>query len=334
MEYRFNTGMWGSVFAVPNTIVDTYIKTASGNAVKLLLFLLRNSEKKFDEETLKSALAFKSMDDVNDALDFWKERGLVDYSGGLVIRKQPITLSHVTDTPVVTNEQLTFELKKHDSVRKVDASRPIRYSAKEIGESIKGSAQMEHLFTRAEQLCGRPLKNSEQQMIMSIVDYEGLNCDVASMLIEYCYSIGKTTPKYIQTLAAEWNESEINTIALAEEKISKLRSYNTVETQLKRDLEFCSAFSQNQKEFIDNWSNRMGFSVEMIELAYQMTMDSTGKASFPYMNKIIESWQQKGISTPQQVEQEKQNHKRENDTTSSFDVGDLEKKALEKYRRQ
>ena len=56
MEYFVNNGMWGSVFAVPNSIVDDYIKLASGYAIKVLLYVLRNNNQVVEKQTLSSEL--------------------------------------------------------------------------------------------------------------------------------------------------------------------------------------------------------------------------------------------------------------------------------------
>ena len=45
MEYFVNTGIWGEIFAVPNSVVDNYIKLANEAAVKVLLYVLRNNGK-------------------------------------------------------------------------------------------------------------------------------------------------------------------------------------------------------------------------------------------------------------------------------------------------
>ena len=43
MSYIINLGAWRSVFAVPSCVADNYIKIASGNQLKTLLYLLKNS---------------------------------------------------------------------------------------------------------------------------------------------------------------------------------------------------------------------------------------------------------------------------------------------------
>ena len=44
MEYFLNTGCISSIFAVPKSIVDNYIKLANEASLKVLLYMLRFSE--------------------------------------------------------------------------------------------------------------------------------------------------------------------------------------------------------------------------------------------------------------------------------------------------
>ena len=47
----------------------------------------------------------------------------------------------------------------------------------------------------------------------------------------------------------------------------------------------------------------------MVKLAYERAIDQIGKVSFAYINKILSSGHDKGITTTQQVAQERQSAK-------------------------
>ena len=44
VNYYLNTKYIGNAFYVPNAIVDDYIHSANGNAIKILLIILRNTK--------------------------------------------------------------------------------------------------------------------------------------------------------------------------------------------------------------------------------------------------------------------------------------------------
>ncbi|MGN0679670.1 MAG: hypothetical protein ACI4JS_08420, partial [Oscillospiraceae bacterium] len=81
MNYSLNIGEWNSVFAVPSSVVDKYIKLASGNALKLLLFLLRHGGESFTADTLREELNFCEAGELEDAAAFWIQRGVIRLFG-------------------------------------------------------------------------------------------------------------------------------------------------------------------------------------------------------------------------------------------------------------
>ena len=39
----------------------------------------------------------------------------------------------------------------------------------------------------------------------------------------------------------------------------------------------------------------------MLRLAYEKTVDNTGKVSFPYIHKILSTWHEKGFQKPEEA---------------------------------
>ena len=59
-----------------------------------------------------------------------------------------------------------------------------------------------------------------------------------------------------------------------------------------------------EREYISAWFQDYGFSIPMIKLAYERTVERTGKLSFPYVNSILRSWYEKGVTSPKQAMEE------------------------------
>ena len=57
----------------------------------------------------------------------------------------------------------------------------------------------------------------------------------------------------------------------------------------------------DNRRCISTWFYTYGFNIEMITLAYERTVDKIGKVSFPYINKILQSWHENHITTPEEV---------------------------------
>ena len=56
-----------------------------------------------------------------------------------------------------------------------------------------------------------------------------------------------------------------------------------------------------EKRFISSWINDLSYPLEIIEKAYEITADATGKGSFAYANSILERWNASGLRTLEEI---------------------------------
>lgn len=318
MGFKINLGVWNGVFCVPNEVADNCLKLAGAGDLKVLLFLLRNCGQQVDINILSDNLSL-SAEQVEESIDFWIQRGIIERDGSSEL------------VPARTGTQNTSSAFGNVSagiskVKKIELERTPDFAPAEIADRVKEQKEAEYLFKHCEALYGRPLKHNEQRTLMLILDDACLPVEAAMILIDYCFSVNKATPAYMRTLAQDWVNSDITTIEKAEQKSAELRSLEDAVGRFKKMFEVTSAFSKQQRDFIDKWVNYYGFSDEMINEAYQITMDSTGKLAFKYMNRILEDWHSKGILTPEQISNEKRpSAKAEKGENSSFDIEKLER---------
>lgn len=321
MEYKLNLGCWGNIFAVPATVVDDYIRVSSGENLKILLFFLRNADKVLTAEQVAKALALTE-NQVEDGLAYWKQRGLLAENNGELTPSEGTVQKQETTAPQVKSEQ--------SSLQKIIINKTPQFTPKEIAATVRGNSQADLLFKYCEKMFGRPLKRNEQNMLMIILEDVCMSAEVAMVMIEYCFSIEKISPAYIRTLAVDWADSGINTIEKAEERVIELKSLQSAEARFRKMFSITSAFSKAQREMLETWINKYCFSDEMIDAAYQSSLDNTGKLSFPYMNKCLTRWHDEGFTKPEQVQKAKEANKP--DKSSSFDISQIEKLASEKYK--
>ena len=90
------------------------------------------------------------------------------------------------------------------------------------------------------------------------------------------------------------------------------------------------ALTTKEKKYIASWIEKMNFSIEMIRLAYDKTVDVTHEPSCAYANGILERWYADGIDTPEKVKDadERRSADKAMSTGSSFDNDDFFEAAL------
>ncbi len=324
MAYRLNLGAWNSVFAVPSCVVDENIKIANGEHIKVLLYMLRNSGNLFLSEDIASAVGVDK-NTVEEAFIFWQNVGVISGEKGELMPSASERIE--TAKPAITVPE------RNTAVAKLTSD--TQFPPKEIANAVNSDRAFRYLCETFERHAGRPTKHSERNTLMVITEEVGIPVEVAVMMVEYCFSIDKATPAYMKSVAKDWYESGIDTIAKAEERIAGLKVRNSLEGRLRTKFGMATAFSAKQKEYITAWSE-LNIADELIDEAYEKTLNSTGKLSFPYMDTILRSWAEKGYTTVEQVNSEKPSgsNNASGGTAMSFDIDMLEESAYERYRRK
>ncbi|NLK70899.1 MAG: DnaD domain protein [Clostridiales bacterium] len=341
MEYIVKLENWNSVFAVPSSVVDNYIKLATGASLKVLLFMLRNNNQNYDISYIAQALGI-SAENVEEAFCFWEQVGILCKTDGPDSKFTPLpdvqNKINTVNAPVLLNDIDTAI--KHDNTAAVveknkkftqRSSSGYPISPSEISEKLDTSPEIKALFSMAEISLGNLLTYTEQRSLIWIYEYLGLKADVILMLLEYCISIDKRNMHYLETIAISWQENDINTLEAAQAEIKRLQELNSFTSKVLKVLQIERKPTPKQHEFISLWIEK-GYSIDLIEYAYEKTIDSIDKCSFPYINRILENWYDNGLITRDKVDEYDlkipNSKKIKNKPEQSYDLNDLDSLAV------
>lgn len=322
MNYKVNWSCSDGAFAVPDSAVDN-IKLASGKAVKVLFYIMRYKTAATENAVDIAAQLDKNMtaEDVEDSLSFWEQVGVICQTGTEVspVTKASAAAENTKPTDASAQKpQLSPEKAVERAVKML--------SAAEIAEKVKNSQNIAFLLSGAETILGKPLNNTEQRTLIWLCEYYSMGSDILLMLIEFCKSIGKTNIGYIERIAVSWFEKDITTHERADAEIKRMQVYTSLEGRIKSRLELNRALTPKEKEIVSEWA-AAGVTIELVELAYERTVQATGKAAFPYMKKIIENWLANDIHTPADAEKFEQSRSTSQESTAddthSYDLNKL-----------
>ncbi|MBQ6553599.1 MAG: DnaD domain protein, partial [Firmicutes bacterium] len=70
------------------------------------------------------------------------------------------------------------------------------------------------------------------------------------------------------------------------------------------------AASEEEQDYMSSWVKRLKMPMELIKEACVRTVNQTGKASFAYTNGILVKWYDAGVTTPAQVKELDEEHKK------------------------
>ncbi|MDE7303842.1 MAG: DnaD domain protein [Oscillospiraceae bacterium] len=289
MNYKINWNGSDGVFAVPDLAADC-LKLASGKAVKLLLYILKN---KTSDETLAEmgkAVGITE-EDAEDAISYWQQVGVILSDGGL----SPVSQVMTADTSHAAVK----------AVPEVSAPRAREKAAKmispsEISERVESSEEIKFLFSAAEATLGKVLTYTEQRTLIWLHDYYGTASDLLLMIMDFAVSQNKANIGFIEKVASGWHESGIITHEQAEREILRMQNYYSLSGQVCARLGLERTLTPTERKFVSDWAAK-NIDIDLIAYAYEKTVDAIGKVKFSYMNKILLDWYGKGFFTPADV---------------------------------
>ena len=313
MEFKVNCCIWGAMFGVPSIVADNFLKLASGQQIKVLLFLLRCSGKMCSAEEI-SANTGVSAEEVEDAVLFWQQANVLSPQTSVnTPSAQPIMTA-----PVSTKAPANNTPAANTAVAAPDHK--FNFSGSEIAAIMEKSQDIKELFKISETILG-PLKNGQMNSIIWMFDHLGLKKEVIITLLSYCASIEKVNTAYIEKIASVWAEKEINTIAAAQDEIQSINASREYISRIMQIFQMQNRPTSKQNEFIQQWKNA-GFSFELIEYAYEKTIEQINKLNFNYINKILLSWRDSGFMSVKEVQNAESEYVKKKKNTASKNNSD------------
>lgn len=328
MNIHINPNMWGSVFAVPSSVVDDHIRMAGAAQLKVLLWFLRHISEAPGEEDAAKALRMARAD-VSDALQYWLSHGVLLADGA----EAPAAASSVEKQQAPLSKAEKKEPEPHagnvpeKSARSARPEGALKPTRREVANRGMESPEIAFLLNEAQLRLGRLLSQNDASTLVWLHDYAGMPVEVILMVIEFAVLEEKRSTRYIERVALDWIDNDIDTIAKAEKRIGEIQesksAWNRVVRLLGLESRKPTAAEQNA---VDNWVNRWKLPDELILAAYEETVDHTGKYKCSYMNKILQKWFETGVKSREDLKKAEKH--RPAGKSASFDVEEYERLAL------
>ncbi len=295
--------------------ITEYMPEAHGEYVKVYLYGLSAACSGIEADNAAIAkLLHILVADVENAWKYWSEKGLVRLGDGTVDFVCPT--EEDAPSPASEPEQPPAE------------DRPPHVSAAEVARALEMNPAMKDTISMAEQMLEKPLSSREITAIYNLMDWYGMDSALVLMLLEYCISQGKKNFSYIEKTAQGWNRDGITDIKSAEAVIKRATDERRFQGRCKKIFGLERAFTVSELKYLNSWRSELGFSPEMVSRAYDITVNNTGKLAFAYMNRILQSWHEKGVRRPADIKE------RDSRPAQAHSGGKMDEQALIEMRRR
>lgn len=274
---------------LPVSITDRLLRAGNGDAALLHLAILR-AHGSADAATLCAALRWPQ-ERFNAAVQALTQLGL--------LRKDEETASAAQPPTRITQSESTW-------------TRP-EYSNADLIQALE-RAEFASLSAAVDQAMGKKLTTPDQKILLGLYDDLGLGADVIFLLVNFClerstryYGTGRRpTMRQIEQEGYAWARMELND---QERASNYIKQYHRRQEALPRMMRLLGLGerkpSASEERYMSAWVE-MGFEDAAIELAYDKTILKCKELKWPYMNKILAAWNEKGLHTVKAIEAQDQ----------------------------
>jgi len=291
-----NESLMFSQTSLPDIFFTEYFSQASSDAIKVYLYLLflskYSKEIKINDLAKKLELPLKT---IQDSVKYWENEGLL-------LKK--------TSGYELTNIQ-ELELRKLYNPR-------ISLSP----EAIQKTAQNQYRAKAIENI-----NNEFFQGVMSPSWYGDIDLwfskysfdeEVMIALFRYCFERSALHKNYIQTVAEAWANNNIKTFSDLDKYYERQETLSKIYKTISKKLGLNRQLSQYETAYIDKWVIDFGYDLKIIEIALKKTTAKTNP-SFDYIDKLISSWHERNLKTPESIEKFILDSKQKNKDIKSFE---------------
>lgn len=312
-EALFNSS---DCFLVPNIVANNLIQESRPVYIAVYLYALcqyNSGNLNISNKAIADALKVSVIDVVNAFL-FFNSKGFMK----------------IHNFKSIDDAEFDIEFLGSGEYNKktTGAFRP-SYKTDEIVRNLKDNSRLSGMYKMVSQILGKNLSTADIELLYSFYDFYALPIEVVIVLIEYFVSKGKRSLKALEKEVAKWANAGVDSVRKAKNYIKKREEFLSYAYKVRSIMGVNERkFTEKELCFINKWQAEYKATEDDVKKAFEITVDKTGKLSFPYMDAVLRSAldMPEAKKVPQKKTAQKQN--------SRYNFDELQKKAFENINKK
>lgn len=279
MKIEKNSSLLLGDTAISDIFIDEYLTEANGDFVKVYLYCLFLSKHNKDIGLLDlSKKTGLQLDRVKAAIEYFNKAGLA------VSTEKGIILCDLKEKEINRLYTPKLSTTPEDAVDKLNRNK-------------KRSSVITAINNTFFQGIMSPAWYND---IATIFDKYNFEEEVVYSLFNYCYEKRALHKNYLFTVAEAWGMSKIKTMDDLDIYYQKYEKCNKLKKAISKKLGITRKLTEYEEAYVDKWAMEFGYDMDIIEIALKRTTLKTNP-SFEYINKIICSWNEKGLKNKNDI---------------------------------
>ncbi len=264
----------GKTCRLPDIIGTPALTGAGADDLRVLMFLAVNEYAPTVEETAR-ALDI-TLTRAAAGVEYWINAGvLTEGEGGAK-----------TPAPMLGGEELLLGTAAED--------------AREIAER-----RLRGCLDTCSEILGKLLNPAEINLLVGVITNYGVSDAYLVTLLDFCVNrLGVRGVKYTVKVATTLFEDGIRTDAALDAYIRRYELTHSYEGQVRRLFGLGErGFTKREEEMLGRWFSDWGYDMEVVGIAYDITVATASRVGLAYADKILAKWHEAGLKTAGDVEE-------------------------------
>lgn len=290
------------------------LANADENDLRILLTLMMSAN---DEGVVDTSVALDEAleldaSEVNASLKFWRGAGFIasvrgssskskDNEKNEEIKKdtKENKKEKISDTDTDSDKRTT--LHKGGAIAHTSV---VAYESAELAELLENRKTLTLFINEAQRVLGKTINYYDTSLLVGIIDQLGFDEEAVLAILAYAVRLKHATVRYAEKIALNFYDEGIVDSEAVIAKIEKIEASAETVSQIRSLFGMGSrGLSTSEKKLFTSWSEKLGYGIDVIRLAYDITIDSIHDPAPKYTNSILERWHSEGLRTAADIEE-------------------------------
>ncbi len=274
------------------------LKDASPEELRILLCLIEEGRVAKERISDLARAAGCPLARAKSAVSYWREVGILTEEEG-----------RPTESVITSPAMAAAEAAADDEERKERRLRPLRDPSPMERTAAENAAIIEEkglspFIDACEQTVGRQFNAKEINALLDIEEEFPFSHEYLLTLISYtCRRARKFSFGYLYKVAVSMMENDCLTPEALNAHIAAEERFASEEWKLRRLLGIGERkLGSRERTAFVRWTGELAYGEEIVGIAYDITVNQTGKVSIPYMDKLLSRFHAAGCRTVTDVE--------------------------------
>lgn len=247
---------------------------------------------------------------VEASLSFWRGAGVLDTDEDAVVQIAPPVEPPAEQAPIsepaeeaTPTSNVTVTRAKTRMLDEIP-----NYTTDELEAFLAERVEASTYLDECQNIWGDMFNPRETNIIIALVDTWGFQWEYVIALLAFAAKQFKEKENqgkslnYVYRMAVGLHKEGVLTFDALREKFLEIEKTAEFEKRLRDMFGFgARTLTPKEKKYISTWLYEYHYDIEVVELAYNVTVDAKGSPNINYTNGVLKHWYEDGLKTAEEI---------------------------------